>query len=249
MNDTKVLIEKLKSQKELLPDEHDGSYELMRDTIKAYSNLDDLSQIDYHDMNLIYFTSVGTFSRLVSTKEKDIVNSHLKNDDKKNLIKLLNIVWEKTINKQYTNAWENNKPSFGMFGSGFGSFIKFSNEDEYRFNKNSQEFINMLIKVSYMDKDEDIYNLVDKVLQQDFKGVQTGVVSQILHCLKPYTFPILNKNQGKEDDIYKILGIKLKTYTKKENYIYNCKKIKKFRDENLYFKNYRIFDLCARNLI
>ena len=78
-----VLLYKLKEIPELIPDEHDGSYELMRETIRAYSHLEDLSSVDYNDLNTIYLMSVGTWKHGVRIKRKLIEkDSHLKEEDK-----------------------------------------------------------------------------------------------------------------------------------------------------------------------
>ena len=69
----------------------------------------------------------------------------------------------------------------------------------------------------------------------------------ILHCLKPYTFPILNANTG-SGNIFEVLGVSLTKTSSLENYIDNCRKIKAFRDENFACKNYRIFDIEAQNM-
>ena len=48
-----AILNKLKSTSELSPDEHDGSYELVRTTVSAYRNVDE-TVLDYHDLNAVY---------------------------------------------------------------------------------------------------------------------------------------------------------------------------------------------------
>lgn len=71
--------------------------------------------------------------------------------------------------------------------------------------------------------------------------------SVVLHCLKPMTFPIFNSNMG-SDNIYVYLGIPLQDTKAVETYIDNCRRVKKYRDENFDIKNYRIFDRAAWSL-
>ena len=44
-----IIINDLKKEKEIIPDEHDGSYELMRDTIRSYMNIKNTSVLNYKD--------------------------------------------------------------------------------------------------------------------------------------------------------------------------------------------------------
>ena len=66
----------------------------------------------------------------------------------------------------------------------------------------------------------------------------------ILHCLKPYTFPVLNSNNGRPN-VFEILGVQIIKRGSIETYIDNCRKIKEFRDAHFQYKNYRIFDMTA----
>ena len=67
----------LKKKPEMDPDQHDGCYELMKETIAAYSKLRDFSAIDYKDLNLVYLTTVGTWKQGVESKKNTIEESHL----------------------------------------------------------------------------------------------------------------------------------------------------------------------------
>ena len=40
--------------REIIPDKHDGSYEMMRETIYSYKKLKDISVLNYKDLNLVY---------------------------------------------------------------------------------------------------------------------------------------------------------------------------------------------------
>ena len=50
----KELIEYLQKQPDIIPDSYDGSYELCRETIRAYSRIADYRGIDYRDLNTVY---------------------------------------------------------------------------------------------------------------------------------------------------------------------------------------------------
>ena len=65
------ILTDLKAKEEMDPDKHDGCYELMRETIKAYAKLDDISTLDYKDLNLVYLTTVGTWKQGVESKKNN----------------------------------------------------------------------------------------------------------------------------------------------------------------------------------
>ncbi|WP_213975560.1 hypothetical protein [Tepidanaerobacter acetatoxydans] len=84
--------------------------------------------------------------------------------------------------------------------------------------------------------------MAEKVLSEDIRGMGIASVSQILHCIKPYVFPILNDADDAGIAAYKKIGLNLNKPGDITHYIENIRLIKKFRDENCNFKNYRIFD-------
>ena len=97
------------------------------------------------------------------------------------------------------------------------------------------------------DSDEEMFDICQKALSTGISGMQAASASVILHCLKPYTFPVFNSNSG-NPNIYLYFGIDLEKVSDLSKYIENCKKVKTFRDNNFTVKNYRIFDLEARKL-
>ena len=244
-----TLMDLLKKQPEINPDEHDGSYELMRETIKAYSSVDDYSILDYTDLDLIYLNAVSTLKDGCEAKKERVrQNQHLPEEQKSHLLDVIDDIWDKTILGKYSNSKNNelNKDSFGMFGTAFYSFNQYATKESW--TKQIQDFIKMLVKIGTLQdstSDEVIYGIAEEVVNHPTSGIQAGTVSIILHCLKPYTFPIINGNQ-KMGDIFSDLGISLKQKQYAETYIANCKNIKTFRDTHFSFKNYRVFDLVAR---
>lgn len=231
------LLQELKSKQEMIADQHDGSYELMRAIIEAYKDVDE-AIMDYRDLNAVYLMSVGTFRHGVPVKKKVIDNTHLPETSKVKLKELLDDVYSRASKHLYSNSEHGD---FGMFGTGFYSFEKKTDE------KSTRAFIKMCIDISTMDDDEEMYVRAEQVLKRGFKGMKAASASMVLHCLKPNTFPILNSNSGSED-IFAALGIKLNRKSDLDTYIENCRAIKAFRDENLPFKNYRILDMAAWNL-
>ena len=66
-----IIMKDLKKEKEIIPDQHDGSYELMRETIRSYMKIEDNSVLNYKDLNLVYLMAVGTWKK-VSIKERKL---------------------------------------------------------------------------------------------------------------------------------------------------------------------------------
>src|SRR6056297_736674 len=185
-------MEKLKKTQEMDADKHDGSYELMRVVVEEYRNIDE-SDLDYNDLNSVYLMSVGTWKHGFSVKKKTIEKSHLSNDSKTALYTLLDVLEERSKNGEYGCHKDSARGLIGMFGTGFYSFEKKTNE------KSVRAFIRMLVDISDMDDDEEMYKRAELVLKKGFRGMRAASASMVLHCLKPYTFPILNSNMGSKN--------------------------------------------------
>ena len=231
------LIQKLRDSEEMDPDKHDGTYELVRETIRAYSEMDDLSVCDYNDLNLVYLMTVGTWKHKVLSKKKIIDSSNLPGKSKGKLKDLLDLIWKRAQNKEYTNS----DGSFGMFGTGFFSFKGKTDKDS------PQKFIKACVDILDIEDDDQIFDRFEKVLDKKYHGMKAASASMVLHCLKPFTFPIFNSNMG-SDNIYVYLGIDLDKKTEVHTYISNCRQVKKYRDEKFNIRNYRIFDMAAWNI-
>lgn len=237
---TNSIFDRLKSKEELDPNKHNGCYELVNKIIEEYSKLDDLSKLNYKDLNLIYFMTVGTWKYGKNKKAQSIQNSNLSQTSKDNLLSLLDNIWQKTQNGEYDATFGEGK-SIGLFGTGLFTF-KTKTKPEF-----VQKFIKMCIDVYHENDDYKIFEIVDKVFSEDCPGLQAASASMMLHCLKPFTFTILNRSSG-IDILLDKLGIKLIKREQIKNYIKNCKILKTYRDEKFKFKNYRIFDIVAYEL-
>lgn len=240
------LIQYLKTKQEIEPDKHDGSYELMREIVGAYATLNDFSSITYRDLDAIYMMIVGSWKCNVE-KKKDRINLTCLPDDQKQKIKdIIDKVWDNACFNRYENKGDprgNGLPSIGMFGTGFMSFKGDTSDDE------AKRFIQMCVDIYHADdSDSDaIFSIADKTFSQGIKGMGAASASVMLHCLKPTVFPILNNNMQNEN-IFIALGVNLKKPSSLDTYIENCRAIKAFRDSNFYIRNYRVFDLAARDL-
>lgn len=231
------IVQKLIHSEEMDPNSYDATYELIREVIKAYENVEDLSICDYKDLNLVYLMCAGTWKHGIDAKKKTVDDSHLPSEEKSRLKDLLDTLWERAKKGEYASN-EGENTNFGMFGAGFYTFQNKTDEHS------PKDFIQMCIDIKDMSNDDDIFNRCEQTLNENFHGMRAASASMVLHCLKPMTFPIFNGNMGNDNIfVYFNIGIKLKTelYT----YIKNVRIVKAFRDENFNVKNYRIFDMAA----
>ena len=95
------LFNKLKSASDIVPDTHDGSYELVQKTVEAYASMDSLTGIDYNDLDLIYYMSVGSWKKhgISFDKKRNAINkSHLDGERKQKLNEVISEVMVKANN-------------------------------------------------------------------------------------------------------------------------------------------------------
>lgn len=232
------VVQYLLKAEEMDPDKHDGSYELARETVRSYKNMGDLSGVDYRDLNLLYHMVIGTWKMRVDLKKNSVDKSNLPQVEKDRLKGVLDSVWQNAKDKKYENR-EADEASIGMFGTGFYSFD--SKDDGLA----ARTFLGLCVDILDLNDDEAILDTADKYLTQELLGLKAASASAMLHCLKPYTFPVLNTNFG-SNTIYEYFGIDLKKMKLLTTYTSNCRKIKEFRDKHFKVKNYRIYDQVAR---
>lgn len=226
------IFKELSKKEELIPDKHDGSYELVRETVKALKTVDK-EYLGIQDLNMLYFSTIGTWRRSYKNKKVQIDRSHLNENEKERLKELIDKLEEDAKNGLYENI--EGYGSIGMFGTGIGT-LKVNKED-------IKKIISLCTTIIDMNNEEIILTTVEKVLKEDIKGLGIASVSQMLHCIKPCVFPILNAADDSGIDSFRKLGVELIKPTVLTYYIENTRRIKKFRDENCNFKNYRVIDM------
>lgn len=96
-----IIMKDLKKEEEIIPDEHDGSYELMRETIRSYMKIKDTSVLNYKDLNLVYLMSVGTWKKGIDKRKDTINESNLPNSEKQRFIEVMDRIWQNAIDEKY----------------------------------------------------------------------------------------------------------------------------------------------------
>lgn len=231
------MIEELKTVDDIEPDKHDGSYELVRETVKSLSTIP-TEQLDICDLDLLYLMAIGTWKSGVDAKRQKIKDSHLDTTEKDRLSAVLDKVKENAIKHNYENIeQEKSGWSIGMFGTGFHTFVSKADKDS------AQRFISLCIELINMDDDEAMFVKVEEAISKGIKGMQSAATSVMLHCLKPYTFPVINSAVNDTVPLFQLAGVSLVKPRELINYIQNSRQLKKFRDEKCVFRNYRAMDL------
>lgn len=135
--------------------------------------------------------------------------------------------------------------NFGIFGAGKGEISDCFDV------KHAVKFLCSCIKINRIknpQKIDDITEIEDlDYFSEEGMIKKAGIVSQILHCIKPKIFPILNGNEDKGNLFFDIKNIKT------AQYVEACKDIEQKRDSlnnelNIKYTNYRIFDILAREI-
>ncbi|MGM9957920.1 MAG: hypothetical protein ACI32B_01590 [Erysipelotrichaceae bacterium] len=252
VNSTSIteVVDILKRTGEMIPEKYDGSYVWMKAAIDEYSKLSDFSAVDVNDMDFIYSLAIRTWKMAVNIKKDRLDKTNLGTEAKDRLNKVIEAVWDNAVNKIYfhhssiTSNYrpfltdQRNLPEVGMFGTGFMTFKNKLDDSDAR------SFIKMMVDIKDIDDSEQLYNVCEKTLNKDYvgRGLKAAAASAILHCYKPFSFPILNSNEGK-GTIYSLLEIQLDKSKTLHSYITNCRHIKEYRDREFKFKNYRILDI------
>lgn len=219
------------------PFSYDGSYELVQTAVSLYDKEQNFDNLGYNDFNLLYQLSVFTVNR--NTDKEKVDNSNLINKE------LLNNKIDEVFNK-VKGYIHQNKNGIGMFSSNFRRY-----DAEYNKKKildiDFANIIKMFCNI-YKAKDKnDAYVFLRQVRPEKLAGMGFGILSPMLHCLKPNTFPVLNKPGG---TLYKNLipGVKIMSL------VDDCERINNFCEENgLYHLNkdgnkefnYRIIDVVG----
>ena len=227
--DKEKLIKILKTKKDIIPEEHDGVYILIPKVVKELSKIDLNSlDLDYTDLDAIYFLCIGTWKSTFENKRERINKSHL---PKGNIIKFID-----EIEKETNDGKFNNKNTLGMFGTAKMSF-KNDSPDKSEIIK----FLKLIIEIEKAN--DNLAYIIDIMQNSKFKmaGLKKGMLSQFLHCIKPNIFPIVN-SRGR--DIYDSLEVKIDKNKKEiSDYISDIKNINEFIKQNKFkFKNYRVID-------
>lgn len=234
------LIEELKTTPDINPDKHDGSYELIRETVKSLSTVP-TEQLDVNDLDLLYFMAVGTWKSGIDSKRQKIRDSHLDTSEKDRLLAVLENVKEKAVQHQYENVADEVKKgigwSIGMFGTGFQTFVSKADKSS------AQRFISLCVALQAMHDDELMFEKVQEAIEMGIKGMQSASASAMLHCLRPCTFPVMNGAVNDTAVLFRSEGLDLSKPERLEYYIHNARQFKQFRDKKCSFKNYRAMDV------
>ena len=240
----KKIVNELRRKNEILPNEFDGTYRSVRKAVDCYSKLRKTTLIDYNDLDLLYYLSLGVWKNDKNERKAHIQKSHLLHNDKLLFDNYLEKVWSKDSRMLFTHVVEKQEMDFLTTPVTFRTSA---------FAKNAaaiQAFFKLCITVAELENDLDPLDTAEKMLNAEVKdsGIPVFVLSRILHCLKPFSFPILGERVN-DSFVFWSIGIELKKTGDISQYISNCRKIQKFCSANFKFKNMRVFDVMSWELL
>jgi len=238
--DKQDLLVLLKRRNEVIPDEFDGSYSSVRTAVKLYSYIRNVNVIDYNDLDLLYTLSLGIWKLDTDEMNARIQKSHLFHNDKLRLYSNIDKIINLNKRKMYSHSDDTASTQI------LNDFISFKFTGLAQNNTVIQSFIKLCIDIIELGNDEAIYETVLKAVNDNIKdsGLPLNVFSRILHCLLPFTFPVLGDIYD-ASDIYDALEIEISNKNDICFYVENSSKIKAYRDEYFRFKNMRVFDLIS----
>lgn len=146
------IISKLQAETELLPDEYDGSYLLMREVFLCYSHLKNNKILDYNDLDMVFMFSLRTTKSGVEVLKDKIQKCHLLHNDKKSITKTLDTVWDSACKRKYSFSKNNDELSFGIFDTAFTSFKK---ERIAQRSDLIQDFFKMCTQIAVIENESD----------------------------------------------------------------------------------------------
>ena len=230
----------LKASKDIDPDAHDGSYELVRETVRSFGALPKGYAFTFADLDLVYLMTIIFNS--TERNIKSIAASSLPQNEKDRLTGVLEEVW----NRAQSNAYDNiaKKPmSVGMFGTGFYTFHKPTSDTTL-----PQKVICALVAIANATTADDAYQYLINNCSNAIKGIAVASFSVMAHCLKPNWFPIINNNEG-FGNVFSLAGVAEFRGKTIGEYAQYSKELSEKRDQKFAFKNYRVMDLVARMIV
>lgn len=241
--DKKLIIDELKQKNEILPYEYDGTYRSVQETVECYAKLRKTTLLDHNDLDLLYFLSLGIWKPDKMQRKLHVQKSHLLHNDKLLLDRSLERIWCKGSKMLFTHVIEKQEMDF------LTTPFSFKDSPAAKSSESIQSFIKMCVNILEIDKDSQILDTAQNMISESLKDSEIPVfaVSRILHCLKPFTFPIMCDSVT-DSVVFSSMGIELKNPDDISCYVQNCRKILEFRNSNFKFRNMRVFDIISWKL-
>ena len=234
--DKNTLFQAVSNEPFIEPNQLDASYELTQGIVNEYKNIMDVSSLSYKDVDAIYSMALSTDNVSLDERKNLIDLSALPTSSKNRLLSLLDKVIDNAYRGEYVNTVQdddsNNDPAIGLFRKQFVSFSDMSDAE-------ALEVVEFFTEVN-KTKDYDVYRTADRYLKREFQSISIEELSMVLHCLKPYAFPVIRMNNLTEST-FSQFGVKLKNPESTKAYAANCKKIRDFRDANFGAVNFYVF--------
>lgn len=240
--DKTIIINELRRKNEILPNEFDGTYRSVRKALEYYAKLKKTSLIDHNDLALLYYLSLGIWKNEKNERKQYIQKTHLLHNDKLLLETHLAKIWSGEARSLFCHVAGEQEEAFLT--------APVSLRDSAKKSEPVQFFFKLCINILDVENDSVLFETVQKMLSSQIKasGIPVYIISRILHCLKPFTFPIIGEIET-NSLVIRSLGLDLGNIDDLSQYVPNCRKIIEFRDKNFKFKNMRVFDVLSWEML
>lgn len=223
----------LLNAREINPYTYDASYEMVRKAAEVYAR-DFPKDVGFPDYDLFINLVVDVRNEV----KRGLINKTNLNDSAKE--ELCRALYN-TDYKSYT--YEAPKEAFGLFSHTASTGER---GDRGLRPEDAKKIVALIASLAAVQNANLKLQLVGEAFESPIHGFKNGTASQILHCLDPELFPILNGHK-KDACVYWVLGVVgIPGSSEKRNdltqYVKYCEAIRDFRNNHFSFKNYRVFD-------
>ena len=215
---------------------HDPAYELIQKAVDLYADCD-FDSLTFKDLDFVYMM---VHILKDPTKRKRIEESTLPQQKKDEMLTLFDTCIEKWGRGEYRN--HNPEHSCGLFKPGFQTFDRKGRDDDL-----PAKMIKLLVDVKTAPTREAAYKAVEDSGIANWMGIAPGSLSEMLHCLRPEDFPVMNSHEGLKD-IYTLLLPNKKRRGTTPNYMEWTRELAQMKDREFPFRNFRVIDLAQRLL-
>lgn len=240
----KMLINRLKRTNDILPNEFDGTYRAVRKAIEYYTKVKKTSLFDCCDLELLYYLSVGIWRNEKNECKHYVQKTHLLHHDKQLLTSAVEKIWSSEARESFDHVPAKEEMAFLM------TPVSFREEPFAKRTGDIEQLFKLCINIAENENDVQLYETAEKMLVHKGKasGIPVYIVSRILHCMKPFTFPILGE-AATGSVVFRTIDMELGDINDTGQYVSNCRKIMEYRSTQFKFKNMRIFDIMSWYLL
>lgn len=237
-DDLKQVFRYLKSANDDELQNYDAGYVLLPEACRIYAEQFPNS-VGRNDLALFYYLSCDVHTE---TKIQKVRRSSLGESAQDDLIQLIR-----------DNPWFAFQRHSGIKHRGmFNPVLRTLGEERGVQDCDAARVVRLFANLAGEDAGEAMFGLIQETFDQPIWGFRAGAASQILHCIDPVVFPVLNRHQGRAP-IYvalQVRGIPGSDYRRTDllQYAAHARAIHAYLNATFQFRHLRFFDLAEKGL-